>query len=86
MSLNIEVESDGLPLRRPNEYYILSRQHIEFEVKLDAHSNYTSPFMKGHLILTSHRLILFNEKPYNIDPKIVNFEIALARLVDARLE
>ena len=85
MALNIDLDLKGQPLRRETESFILKRDKIEFEVKLDTNSLISSPFMKGRLLLTTQRLVLLNDEA-QFNKYMKSFEIALVDLCDEKLE
>lgn len=72
MALNPPLSADGIPLRVPGEYFVLSRTDMEFEIKISGLGTLTG---KGNLILTTARMVLLN---YQKSPKWRAFDIPLA--------
>jgi hypothetical protein len=85
MALNIELDAHNHPKRREQEWFILKRKDIEFEIKLDCKSYQTSPFIKGNLLLTTQRLILMNDM-FSDKTKYKTYEIPLAQLSEETYE
>ena len=57
MSVNVLLNEQGTePLRSENEYFILRRNDISFNIDLESKTQYEG---EGYLILTSNRLVLF---------------------------
>ena len=58
MSLNPPTNGQGEPLRVQGEHFILHRQGIEFEVKIEGLGKLKG---KGSCYLTTNRIILLNK-------------------------
>ena len=83
MTLNVPVNNSGIPLAIPMEHFLLFRNNIEFQVKID---NLGKKELKGtvphHLIqafLTSHRIVFVSAKP---TADFWSFDIPIATLYD----
>ena len=63
MALNPAMTPEGEPCRVPNEIFMLKRKAVEFEIKVPDYAKYKG---KGHLILTTCRIILVNTKKKGI--------------------
>jgi hypothetical protein len=57
MALNPPIDSNGNPYRIPNEFFILERNEIEFQIQIAGMGKLKG---KGKSILTTHRIILIN--------------------------
>lgn len=90
MAFNIKMDSRGQPKRGESELFILKRQGIEYEIKKETGSSQQQPmhhpFTKGHLLLTSHRLILLTD-PSTISGSVVqSYEIPLIKVSKEKFE
>ena len=56
------MDPSGNPFRVPNEYFILERNEIEFEVSIKGMGKLKG---KGRSLLTTHRIVLVNDRSKN---------------------
>ena len=71
MALNPPQDGNGHPFRIPDEYFIMERHSIEFEVVIKGMGKLCG---KGKSILTTHRILLINN---NKGDKLKCFELPL---------
>ena len=71
MSLNPPQDGNGNPFRVPNEYFIMERHNIEFQIKISGMGTLKGD---GICILTTHRILLVN---HNKNDKLKCFELPL---------
>lgn len=72
MALNPPQTSFGEPCRVEGEFFIMKREGIEFEMKVENGSKYTA---KGYVVLTTSRLVCVNKDTKSL---FKSFDLPLA--------
>lgn len=71
MALNPPQDPNGNPYRIPDEFWVLERHEIEFEIKIAGMGKLKG---KGRSVLTTHRILLINDSSKD---KLKCFELPL---------
>jgi hypothetical protein len=82
MALNPPTNSSGEPLRVQGEHFILQRNGIEFEVKIDGLGKLKG---KGSCYLTTNRIILLN-KNAKANDTLKSFDLPLCLMFKESFE
>eukprot|EP00352_Strombidinopsis_acuminata_P006905 CAMPEP_0176375174 /NCGR_PEP_ID=MMETSP0126-20121128/27322_1 /TAXON_ID=141414 ORGANISM="Strombidinopsis acuminatum, Strain SPMC142" /NCGR_SAMPLE_ID=MMETSP0126 /ASSEMBLY_ACC=CAM_ASM_000229 /LENGTH=89 /DNA_ID=CAMNT_0017736143 /DNA_START=124 /DNA_END=389 /DNA_ORIENTATION=+ len=62
LALDCALDGEFMPMRDMNEEFILRRNFIEFHVHVNGRGDFRG---KGHLVLTTKRLVLVNREDPN---------------------
>lgn len=72
MALNPPQTENGDPCRVEGEFFIMKRDNVEFEMKVDKGNKYTA---KGYMILTTARIVCVNK---DLKSLFKSFDLPLA--------
>ena len=79
LALDCGLDAEFMPVRDMNEEFLLRRNNIEFHVNVRDRGDFRG---KGHLVLTTKRLILVNRE----DPNWRSFSLPNVHVFDERFE